>query len=440
MQKPLYALWSLLIVMGVALGPPPALAQDRMVLAFYYGWFSMGTWDSGRLRDRPAEPYNSSEAVGRHANQAKSAGIDGLVMSWYGPNEPVTEGNFKALLDAASGAGIKAGLDVDLGNSAHFAGAQAVIDGLRHAISTHAAHPAYLRYNGKPVFFFWYQARYSLGDWEYIRNQVDPNHDTIWIAEGTNADYVGIFDGLHLYNIAWSANPAGTAASFAQATRARGGIWVATAMPGWDDTLLTERGDARFSRDRGGGSFYRTTFAAAASSNPDMIIITSFNEWPENTMIEPSVTFGNFYLDLTAELASAFKAGAVPDAGGGEVPPVNTSPPRLAATATFTETPTATMTPTPTFTPTPTSTPTPTYTPSNTPTPTPNVTLTLGAMRTKIVKVPPSPEPTIDPPTPTPTSPDIRRVARDGALVMAGALAFGGLAVAFVGILLERRR
>ena len=57
-----------------------------------------------------------------------------------------------------------------------------------------------------------------------------------------------------------------------------------------------------FARARDGGAFFRETWSAAMATNPDMIMITSFNEWLEGTHIEPSVTYGDFYLNLTREL------------------------------------------------------------------------------------------------------------------------------------------
>ncbi|MGF1503609.1 MAG: glycoside hydrolase family 99-like domain-containing protein, partial [Anaerolineae bacterium] len=196
---------------------------------------------------------------------------------------------------------------------------QEVGEGLRYELDVHAQLPADFHYNGKPVFFFWYQQRYSLDDWAAIRQQVDPNRESIWIAEGIATDAVGVFDGLHLYTIAWAENVYGTQASWASTVRGRGGLWVATAMPGWDNTYTQQ--SERYVRERGEGAFYRDTFAAAASTNPAMVVITSWNEWWEGTHIEPSVRYGDFYLNLTGTLIAEFKgSGAV--AGGGSQPPV----------------------------------------------------------------------------------------------------------------------
>ena len=216
----------------------------------------------------------------------------------------------------AATTGFSAAVDFET-TSPFLADYNAVSNALSTLIATHAQHPAYLRYQGKPVIFFWRQQRFSIEEWQALRNQVDPNRDTYWIAEGVEVAYQSVFDGHHLYSIAWSQSPQAELAKWSQriqnfeAENQVERIWVATAMPGYDDTRLPR--DDAFAVDRRDGSYYRETWQAAVDSQPEMIVITSFNEWPEGTQIEPSVTYGNLYLDITRELITSFR-GAIPAA------------------------------------------------------------------------------------------------------------------------------
>jgi hypothetical protein len=331
--------------------PPPAQADaERLVLAFYYSWFDKSTWNSGKVPDTPAAPYNSDnrDAMARQIDQAKGAGIDAFVFNWWGKGNR-TEKNLKAMLDMAAQKGFRVAVDFDI-NSPFMGGVGSYADNLRHLHAVHLAHPAYLRDQGRPVVFFYNVSRLSVATWRNLRDQADPGHNALWIAEGTDLKYQAVFDGHHLYSVTWPNRiaPAQTLSKWGNQVRKYGRehgtskLWVATVMPGYDDRKA--RPGSGFARSRDGGDYYRQCWQAAIASKPHWIVVNSFNEWPEGSYIEPSKAYGNLYLDLTREWSARFKAAD------------------FAVNAALPPPPTATPLPPPTPIP-PTATPTPMPTP-----------------------------------------------------------------------------
>jgi hypothetical protein len=326
-------------------------AQDgRLVLAFYYAWYDQKTWKSGKVPDVPQQPYASAnrEAMARQIDKAQGAGIDAFVVNWWGKGNQ-TEKNLKALLDLAAPKGFRVAVDFDL-NSPFMGGTASYAENLRHLHQVHAAHPGYLRYQGRPVVFFYNVSRLPVATWQSLRDQADPQRLALWIAEGTDLKYQSVFDGHHLYSITWPNRipPGQTLPKWGDRVRkynrehGASKLWVATVMPGYDDRKV--RPNSGFARSRDGGDYYRQCWQAAMASKPQWVIINSFNEWPEGSYIEPSQAYGTLYLDLTREWAARFKSA--------QQLPAQAAPP---------------PSPTPTLVP-PTPTPVP---PPPTPTPTP---------------------------------------------------------------------
>ncbi len=336
--------WRACLVLGFCLLLPlttcytPLLAQsssDPLVLAFYYTWYDENTWTYDRLSDLPAQNYVSRDrgVMGRHIDQAKSAGIDALMVAWYGPGgDNQTEPNLSAMLDEAAARGFHIGILFE-SDSPFLGSSDAVAGALQHAMSTHANHGAYLRVDGRPVIFFWRPTIYSVETWRAIRNQADPNHSSIWIAEGIDMSYQAVFDGHYLYSNTW--NPPNDLtytnqkfARWVENARQQQGVykfWAATVMPGYNDVRI--RPGSGFVQDRASGSYYANAWQAAIASHPNWIVITSFNEWPEGTYIEPSQNYGDQYLSLTAQWSQQFKAGGGVVVASAALPPVTAAQP-----------------------------------------------------------------------------------------------------------------
>lgn len=128
--------------------------------------------------------------------------------------------------------------------------------------------------------------------------------------------FLSFADGMHMYN------PCGLTMSdiseiYSEASGAahsENGIFVATVLPGYDDTEVRSPG---YIVERENGSYYASIWETARSSSPDHYIITSFNEWHEGSEIEPSLEYGYEYIDLTSNYIKDFDISISPDRLGG---------------------------------------------------------------------------------------------------------------------------
>jgi hypothetical protein len=270
--------------------PAPAAADPGSpVLAWYYPQFSQGL---------DADFANAADAH-----------IDALVVSETGMSDLVP------FLAAARAHGVHAALGVE---QQQYGSADAMVDRLSKVLAAFGTDPGYLRYQGKPVLVFWnlpsvprYAGQSAQQTWAIIRSRVDPGRDSIWIGEGgdpgTTLTYMPAFDGLHLYSIAWAADPGAALASWAGRLRNydAGKLWVATVMPGGYYGSGSDPSQWQY-RDRQSGAYYRATWRGAIATAPAMVIVTSYNETRERTDIHPTAEWGTLYLDITRDMATAW--------------------------------------------------------------------------------------------------------------------------------------
>ncbi len=311
----------LALVLAVTVATPaPADAQSgRQVWAYFFGWHTLDSWNDPRLQDRPIPRYNSYDdgRIGDQIEMAKGAGIDAFIHTWLGRGENnLTDIVLNKGLGQAAGRGFKIGVSVDLSPDGWLLTEEALVRELSYLYGSVINHPAYLRYNGKPIIYFWGQERFPVDTWARIREQIDPNHNATWISEGTSTRYIGVFDGLYLFNTAWSASPGSTAQQFRSLTYGAGGnLFTPTVMPGWDEDAVAEtqnRTNPTDRQERAGGRFLYNSWVGATTANTDVILIVSWNEYLENSHIEPSELHGWAAIDTLKPLIASWKAGGAP--------------------------------------------------------------------------------------------------------------------------------
>jgi hypothetical protein len=314
--------WAIVLIFVLALVAPQGAgraraASDRPVMAFYYPWYEMNDWSYDRMSDVAAPKYNGGEeaTLRRHIQQAADAGIDALICTWYGPNEERLNERCRRLLQIAEESG-RLQIAIIPDQSAAFDGGMRTVDGLAGAIGVirrdFMGSPAYLRFQGKPVLFFFNPP--SLGDigaWQALRDRADPNRDTFWFGGTDNFGYLDVYDALYYFDISWEARPGAAMASYAgrlanyNKSRGANKPFIGTVMPGYDDIKV--RGGHR--RDRANGDYYRGTWQTAIDRNAAAVVLTSFNEFFEGSHIEPSEQYGDLYLRLTKEWSDRYRAG-----------------------------------------------------------------------------------------------------------------------------------
>lgn len=312
----------------------PASAQEpNQVWAFYMGFWIGGGWYSAPevMSDQPQAGYydqRDAGTVGAQIDQAKSAGIDAFVVSWYGSGNGETTAVLNNVLDRAGERGFRAAAALDI-----FGGGQnkdSIAASVSYIVNDRANHGAYLRYNGKPVIFFVFQGNAGLStqDWIDLRNSIDPNRNTLWIAEGLSGCclYGGAMDGMYAFNISWANGSASRYQSERSAVLNNGGsLYIPMVHPGWDETKVAQR-DNRPNpssvKDRAGGQFLANSFNGAVASGANVIMIGTWNEYVENSHIEPSNLYGTQALDTLRPLIAAWEGQApVQQPGGASAAP-----------------------------------------------------------------------------------------------------------------------
>ena len=286
----------------------------KMIWAAYYPWYFHESWRDVKMADRPLiGEYSSSDedVIKIHIRMAKAVGIDGFVVSWWGPNTN-TDKNLRKILSIATEEGFYVSAYLESLSGGKPRPLPELESMLAYLISAYGGHSAYFKLDGKPVIFIWAVDSHKPEEWGMIFKKLRDNGlDAFYIATTLNINYLQYFDGLQNYatdnltelrRIYEKVGPAVKTYHILYGEKER--IWVPSISPGYDERLLPDRKGIFY--DREDGRYYLSAYEHAKASYPDWIWITSFNEWWENTYIEPSERYGYRYMFLTEYIVSDF--------------------------------------------------------------------------------------------------------------------------------------
>ena len=274
------------------------------LLAYYYIWFNVSSWNRAKTDYPLLGRYSSDErrVMRAHIRRAKEAGIEGFIVSWKSTTQ--LDARLDKLIEVADAERFKL---VIIYQGLDFAReplpAQRIAADLDLFDERFARADAFAGF-GRPVVIW-------SGTWRFSQQDVaavtGPRRERLRIL-ATEKDIegyrrlAGVVDGNAYY---WSSVDPYTHPHYPRklvemgaAVNADRGLWIAPAAPGFDARLV---GGTKVI-DRRNGATLRKQLEGAASSGPDAIGLISWNEFSENSHVEPSRNHGRRYLEVLAAI------------------------------------------------------------------------------------------------------------------------------------------
>jgi glycoprotein endo-alpha-1,2-mannosidase len=275
-----------LLVVGLLLASfgVPAAAYAGTVAIFYYPWYGTPTqdgawqhWNQNRHRPPgdlysryyPARgPYSSDDpaTVDQQMAEIAAAGVDEIVSSWWGRGS-TEDTRLQLVLAAARRHHLQTAIHLEPypGRSP----ASVVLD------------LKYLAALGVRDVYVYHPRDFAAADWAAIRPQVPASLRLLAGTELVGFAAAGLFDGFYTYDFLNFG-----AAKFTRLCTQAHAVHLLCAPsvgPGYDGARA---GEAPALSSRRNGTTYDNLWTAALAARPDIVTITSYNEWGEGTQIE----------------------------------------------------------------------------------------------------------------------------------------------------------
>ena len=336
----------LLVVLPLApLGAPQATEGKPSLWAVYYAWYETATGPHGRwshwmddkkpagkpLPKSKAQPligcYDSDDpAVVRwHIRLAKAAGIDAFLVSWWGGANLSGAAFEKVLLPVAAEEGFKVAMCSELAQ--FHQDVKLLTRQMADVLRRNKDSPAYLRVEGEPLVYLYqvpFAPKLTPATLAELRRGVETEVGAVyWMMDkiaNPNArgltfpdewlkipeiPMIGFYGTFSIKRVWKYTDIAPDYARLADQAHASGKKVFLPVHPGHDNSGF--RPDDFFIIPREDGATLRGYLRAATDAGADVVLLTSFNEWPETTVVEPSSSWTDpySYLKILAEWKGA---------------------------------------------------------------------------------------------------------------------------------------
>jgi hypothetical protein len=339
---------SLAIVLTMPLAALHAADRKPALWAVYYAWYqtggksSMWTIDGTTKPRSKADPlvgyYDSDdpEVVRWHVRLAKAAGIDAFLVSWWGGANVSGKAFEQTILPVAAGEGFKVAMCSELAQFHH--DVKVLARQTAEVLGRTKDSPGYLKMDGKPVVYLYqvpFDPKLTIQTFTELQREVEAKTGPVyWLMDkvsnagnrGMNfpADWLAVpeipmigFYGTFSIKRIWKQEDLSPDYSrLVKQAHAAGKKVFLPAHPGHDNSGF--RPDDFFVIPRDDGATLRGYLRAITEAGADVALLTSFNEWPETTIVEPSSSWPDpyFYLTLMAEWKGVrFTAPPLPPQG-----------------------------------------------------------------------------------------------------------------------------
>jgi hypothetical protein len=264
-------------------------------------------------------PYDSADpaVLEYHVLLMKLAGVDGIIVDWYGPDDYLDYGvnnqRTAAIFQFARKAGLKFCLcyedqTIQQEINGNFIAASNAITHAQHTMlyvqTNYFADPSYLRWKGRPVLLnFGPQYFKANSQWQEIFSALT-NQPAFFTEDNQLPVGVGAFDWPPM----WLSQAPGTEGvlsgtaleSYLSTFQQNGQTWpafISSGFPRFHD-IYQQAGVRDYWGYLGDnkGEILRATLSRALTNSSVMAQIVTWNDFGEGTMVEPTVEYG--YRDL----------------------------------------------------------------------------------------------------------------------------------------------